>query len=193
MPPHWSAWENPREKMHDTLHFQLKAAPSRTAGAQICVCSWRVGKVSAAVVSWGRARFTACLSHSAARALLQMSHTSLPVARSLWQSGTREWASAACLYSRNSASRISLWHPSHPTAQPPLPSACPWEIMVQAGLWKSLLLGEWSPCKAFSPSSGQDNAFSPNYWWNNLGMWRSEDFYPHIFYTLHRHLVAIFL
>lgn len=175
--------------------FPAESNTQPTAGDQICVCSWQVGKVSAAVVSWGRARFTACLSHSEAQALLQMSHTSLPVIGSLWQFGTRGWACAACLCSRNSASRVQLWHPSHPTAQPPLPSACPWEIMVQAGLWKSVLLEEWSPCKVFSRSSGQDNAFSPNYWWNNLSMWSGEGFYPHIFYTLHHHhhLVAIFL
>lgn len=56
-----------------------------------------------------------------------MSHTSLPVIRSLWQFGTRGWACAACLYSRNSSSIVPLWHPSHPTALPHCPHPVPEE------------------------------------------------------------------
>lgn len=136
-------------------------------------------------MSWCMAWFTGCLSHFEAQAVLQMSHTSLPVIRSLWQFGTRGWACAVCLYSRNSAFWVLPWHPSHSAAQPPLPSACPQAAVVQAGscytLGKSVFLEEWSLWQVFCPPSGQGKAFSSSYWWNNHGMWSHGDFYSHFF------------
>jgi len=103
-------------------------------------------------VSWCRVWFACCRGHSEARALLQMSQTSLPVIRSLWQFGTRGWACVVCLHSRNSASQV-------PPGTPFPPTACPQAAVVQAGLCqalgKSVFLGEeWSPWKVFCPLSG---------------------------------------